>query len=102
MKNLIIITIFSLSALTLKAQTKEKPYKVLASCGTCNFGMSNENGCSLAIQMAGKHYWVDGSTLQDHGDEHAENGMCKTTRKAKVFGHIEGDTIYTSKFILIK
>lgn len=103
MKNLIIITILCLSALTVKAKKKEKTYKVLAACGQCQFGMNDSEGCDLAVQVAGKYYWVNGSSLHDHGDEHdPEGGMCKTKRKAKVVGRLKNDTIYSSEFILIK
>lgn len=101
MKKYLILLFIAFVTLTVNAQDKEKTYKVLASCGTCNFGMENDNGCTLAVQIAGKYYWVKGSNLQEHGDEHAKDGMCKTTRKAKVLGRLENDTLYTSKFVLI-
>lgn len=101
MKKYLILLFIAFVTLSVNAQDKEKTYKVLASCGTCNFGMENESGCRLAIQIAGKHYWVNGSKLQDHGDEHAEDGMCKTTKKAKVIGVLKDDTITCSSFELI-
>jgi len=102
MKKIIIVLVVLFTALSSKAQKKEKTYKVLAACGTCNFGMVNENGCTLAVQIAGKHYWVNGSNLQDHGDEHAKDGMCMTVRKAKAVGRLEGDSIFVSQFNLLK
>lgn len=101
MKNLFLICIFILTTSVLFAQQKEKTYKVLASCATCNFNMQSNTGCTLAVQIGGKHYWVDGSKLQDHGDEHASDGMCNTTRKAEVVGVIIQDTIKTSSFVLL-
>lgn len=103
MKNLFIIALITFMSTTVFAQKKEKTYKVLASCGTCNFDMPSESGCELAVQIAGKHYWVNGSTLQDHGDEHdPEGGMCKNIRKAEVVGKIENDRLMASSFILLE
>lgn len=101
MKKIILLLSVIFISLSSQAQKKEKTYKVLAACGTCNFDMQNKNGCTLAIQIAGKHYWVEGSTLADHGDEHGEGGMCNTIRKAKVVGKLENDTIRVSSFVLI-
>ncbi len=101
MKNIILFTLILTSTIAL-AQQNEKTYKVLASCGTCNFDMANETGCALAVQIAGKHYWVDGSTLQDHGDEHdPEGGMCQKIRKAEVIGYIKDNRLRASSFALI-
>jgi len=101
MKNPIILLIILLTSITVVAQQKEKTYKVLTACGQCQFDMSSPNGCALAIQLAGKTYWVDGSSISDHGNEHAANGLCKTVRKAEVQGTIEGNRIEASSFIII-
>ena len=101
MKNLILLISIALFSLTTQAQKKEKTYKVLAACGTCNFNMSSPTGCALAIQVAGKYYWVDGSTLQDHGNEHNADGMCKVTRKAEVQGTFKGNRFNATSFALL-
>jgi len=88
-------------SISVTAQQTEKTYKVLAACGSCHFNMPSETGCALAIQIAGKHYWVDGSNLSDHGDEHAENGLCKVIRKAEVVGKIKDNRIQASCFVLV-
>ena len=102
MKKYLLILLVSFTAIAVNGQTKEKTYKVLAACGQCQFNMSGSQGCDLAIQIAGKHYWVNGSSLSDHGDEHAEDGMCLVIRKAKVVGKLENDTITVSEFTLLK
>lgn len=102
MKKTILLSVIIFISISLHAQTKEKTYKVLAACGQCQFSMNNSEGCDLAIQIAGKHYWVKGSEMSDHGDEHAEDGMCKAIRKAKVIGKLENDTINVSEFTLLK
>ena len=40
--------------------------------------------------MPEKKYWVDGTGIADHGDEHAADGFCEATRKAEVKGTFEG------------
>ena len=91
-----------LTSLTINAQEKVKTYKVLAACGQCQLDMNSKSGCELAIQYGGKKYWVEGSTLQDHGDEHdPEGGMCKKTRKAEIQGTFKDKEFHASSFVLI-
>jgi len=102
MKNIILILSILTISFSANGQKKEKTYKVLASCGSCNFDMSSETGCTLAIQYGGKKYWVDGSSLQDHGDEHdPEGGMCEKIRKAEVKGTFEGKRFKSISFEII-
>ncbi|MBL4593117.1 MAG: hypothetical protein JKX68_04780 [Flavobacteriales bacterium] len=101
MKNILLIATILLLSTTLNAQKKDKTYKVLTACGQCQFDMNSPTGCALAIQLAGKKYWVDGSTISDHGDEHADDGLCKKVRKAKVQGTFKGKRFESSSFVLI-
>ena len=101
MKNIVIIFSILLFSLSANAQKKEKTYKVLTACGQCQLDMKSKPGCSLAIQMAGKKYWVEGSTFSDHGDEHADDGLCKTIRKAEVKGTFEDEIFKSSSFTII-
>jgi len=101
MKNLLFIIAFISFAVSAKAQEKVKTYKVLTSCGQCNFNMNSPTGCALAVQIGGKNYWVDGSSVSDHGDEHASDGLCETVRKAEVKGTIKGKRITVTSFKLI-
>ena len=101
MKNIILILGILLASLSAIAQKKEKTYKVLASCGQCQFDMNSKSGCTLAIQYAGKKYWVDGTTIHDHGDEHSEEGFCQATRKAEVKGTFDGDKFHATSFVLL-
>ncbi len=94
----IIAIVVSISA---NAQKKEKTYKVLAACGQCQFGMSSSNGCALAIKAGGKTYWVDGSSISDHGNEHAADGMCKCVKKAEIKGEFIENRFRASSFVLI-
>jgi hypothetical protein len=101
MKRLILILGIVFFCNNTYAQEKEKTYKVLASCGQCQLGMNSQTGCDLAIQMAGKKYWVDGTGISDHGDQHAPDGFCMAVRKAEVTGTIKGDRIKVSSLVLI-
>lgn len=64
--------------------------KAELSCGQCKFKMKGK-GCSLAIKIDGKTYFVDGATIDEFGNAHSKNGFCKAVRKAEVQGKIEGD-----------
>lgn len=102
MKNAIIILSILCFSLSASAQKMEKSYKVLASCGECQFDMNTKNGCELAILYRGKKYLVDGNSLQDFGDEHdPEGGMCKKIRKAEVKGNFKEDKFLTTSFVLL-
>lgn len=60
------------------------------SCGQCNFNLTSQKGCDLAVRMDGKAYFVDGAHIDDFGDAHDENtGFCEVIRKAE----ITGDTV---------
>jgi len=70
------------------------------SCGQCQFGMEG-TGCDLAVRIDGKSYYVDGSSIDDHGDAHGDDGLCNCIRKAKVTGAIkDGRFLATSLSVL--
>ena len=71
-----------------------------ASCGQCQFGMKG-SGCSLAVLIDGKSYFVEGTDIDAYGDAHAHDGFCEAIRKAEVQGEIKGDKFITSYFKLI-
>jgi Family of unknown function (DUF6370) len=61
---------------------------VEAACGECQFGMEGKS-CDLAIRHSSGDFFVDGSSIDDHGNAHSEDGLCNCKRKAKVTGTIE-------------
>jgi hypothetical protein len=61
---------------------------VEASCGQCQFGLAGSE-CNLAVRINGESYFVDGSSIDDHGDAHGEDGLCNCIRTATVTGKIE-------------
>lgn len=73
---------------------------VEAGCGLCRFGMEGKD-CRLAVRIGDKPYWVSGSSIDDHGDAHAANGLCMTSRKAEVIGEISGDSFKATSFKLL-
>jgi len=99
----LIFALFLIIGIAAQAQTKkkfDKPTIVEASCGECQFGMKGKS-CDLAVRIDGKSYFVDGTTIHDHGDAHADNGFCNAVRKASVTGTIEKDRFKATSFTLI-
>jgi hypothetical protein len=74
-----------MSAQNNKEQSKSQI--VEASCGQCQFGMEG-HGCELAVRIDGKPYFVDGTSVDSHGDAHANDGFCTAIRKS-VIGEIK-------------
>jgi hypothetical protein len=71
---------------------KEETQTVEIACGQCQFGLTSETGCSLAVRMDDKGYFVDGAEIDDFGDAHDKgSGFCEVIRKAEVMGQLEGD-----------
>ncbi|BFM43671.1 DUF6370 family protein [Flavobacterium sp. CFS9] len=103
MKNA-LFALFLLAGISTQAQdkkTNEKPVIVETACGECQFGMKGKS-CDLAVRIDGKTYFVDGTTIDEHGDAHAKDGFCNAVRKASVFGKVENDRFKVSSFTLIK
>lgn len=101
MKNIIAIALLFL-ATGANAQEKKvtKPQVVEASCGQCKFGMKGK-GCSLAVRIDGKPYFVDGTGIDDHGDSHGDDGFCSKIRKAEVVGEVKDNRFVASSFKLL-
>jgi hypothetical protein len=110
MKYLIILCITFAACNICYAQTKAphtivvdatKPIKIVeVSCGQCQFEMGGK-GCNLAVRIKGKSYFVDGTSIDEHGDAHAEDGFCKAIRKAEVQGKIVKNRFVATYFKLL-
>ncbi len=74
--------------------------EVEAACGECMFELAGD-GCDLAVRIDGEAYFVDGTSINDHGDAHADNGFCNAIRKANVKGKIENDRFIAESFVLM-
>jgi hypothetical protein len=84
----------SVSEIQLVNQTVE------LACGKCQFKLPG-SGCDLAIRVDGKAYFVDGSSIDDHGDAHAEDGLCNAIRKAKVSGTLRDGRFKAEKIEVV-
>ena len=108
MKTLTFIILFFVFYISALAQ-KEKESKlqstdtliVETACGQCQFGMKSKKGCDLAIKIEDKPFFVDGTSIDDHGDAHAKDGFCNAIRKAKVTGKIKRGRFIATSFQLL-
>lgn len=110
MKTLTAFFITLMVSLSVAAQSKEqsinkknvaeKTQVAEASCGQCNFKMKGE-GCALAVRIDGKAYFVDGTSIDEHGDAHAKEGFCNAIRKAEVQGEVKDGKFVVTYFKLL-
>ncbi|MBG6186295.1 DUF6370 family protein [Flavobacterium sp. CAN_S2] len=102
MKKILYLAILFSATLASAQDKKEepKPQIVEASCGQCQFGMEG-HGCELAVRMDGKSYFVDGSSIDSHGDAHASDGFCAAIRKAEVTGKVVNNRFKATSFKLL-
>ena len=63
--------------------------------------MTDKNGCDLAVRIDGKSYFVEGTTIVDHGDAHDHDGFCSAVRKAEVIGEIKDNKFVVTSFKLL-
>ena len=111
MKKLFLLMVTAMFCLTTFSQDSPKKkleldktktmYELDATCGTCMFKMKGK-GCLLAVKFKDKSYFVDGTSIDDHGDAHDDDGFCNAIRKAKVQGEVVGDKFLVTYFELIK
>ncbi len=107
MKIIITLICCSLFLIHAGAQTNSRPdpakkvQVVEASCGECQFHLPGK-GCQLAVRIDGKAYFVDGTSIDDHGDAHAKDGFCEAIRKAEVQGEIVNNRFQATYFKIIK
>ncbi|MFV5702235.1 DUF6370 family protein [Flavobacterium sp. XS2P12] len=96
-----LIFLFSV-ALASAQDKKEQPKSqiVEAACGQCQFKMEG-HGCELAVRIDGKTYFVDGTSIDSHGDAHANDGFCAAVRKAEVVGKVENNRFKVTSFKLL-
>lgn len=97
----VLFTLGLIIALGSCATTKNSGEKISGdyevSCGMCNFDMTGDD-CALAINIDGKFYYIEGSELDEHGDAHADDGLCTVVRKATVVGEIKKGVFVAESF----
>jgi hypothetical protein len=99
----ILTFLLILSSATILAQDKKETSKVQtveASCGQCQFGMEGKS-CDLAVRIDGKPYFVEGTSIDAHGDAHAKDGFCASIRKAEVIGTLKNNKFVVTSFKLL-
>ena len=100
--------LFCFGFVAAMAQQKQAPQPdsakklitVDASCGQCKLGLKGK-GCSLAVKIDDKAYFVDGSDIDSHGDAHADDGFCNRVRKAEVQGEVVNNRFKATYFKLL-
>lgn len=108
MKKLIVLICIACATYAANAQTTaaapvttvNEVKTVEAACGECKFGMKGE-GCQLAVRIDGKPYFVDGTSIDKHGDAHGAQGFCNAIRKAEVKGSIVNGRFVAANFTLL-
>ncbi len=83
------------------SDSSKQTYIVEVGCGQCRFGMKGKS-CDLAVRIKGKIYFVDGTSIDGHGDAHAKDGFCNSIRRAKVQGSIVNDRFSASYFEVLR
>lgn len=109
MKTLLIVFIIIFSFSNIEAQkiknnvstldSSKKIWQLETACGECQFKLPGTS-CDLAVRINGKAYFVDGTTIDEHGDAHAKDGFCNAIRKAAVQGVIVKDRFIVTYFKL--
>ena len=96
-----VSSIFSQDTTFAKLDPTKKVSTVEASCGQCQFKMPGK-GCTLAVRINGKAYFVDKAHIDGFGDAHAKMGFCNAIRKAKVQGSVVDNKFVPTYFELIE
>jgi len=71
------------------------------SCAKCQFNKADDE-CLLAVEIHSEIYYVNGTTIDDHGDAHGSDGFCNVIRKAHVEGVVDGNKFLLEKYSLLK
>jgi len=100
---------FCMCGLSVLAQDKKQVLKVdetkpvqlvEAACGQCQFKLPGKS-CDLAVRINKQAYFVNGTSIDEHGDAHADDGFCNKIRKANVQGEVKNDRFLVTYFKLV-
>lgn len=92
-------SVFSQASIAIKDSTKAMKV-VDVACGTCKLGLAGSD-CILAARIGKIAYFVEGTSIDDHGDAHGSEGFCKSIRSAEVQGEVVDDKFKVSYFKLL-
>ena len=95
-----ITSLYAQDSTALKFDPSKKSIIVEAACGQCQFQMKGK-GCTLAVRIKGKSYFVEKAHIDAFGDAHDKMGFCNAIRKAKVQGELVDNKFVASYFELI-
>ena len=97
-----ILLIFSLIILFSCSGKKEALLTTEIACGQCQFEMTSQGGCDLAVKIDGESYFVDGFNIDDFGDAHAKHtGFCEVIRKDEVSGTVVNSRFKATSIVLV-
>ena len=97
-----ILLIFSLIILFSCSGKKEALLTTEIACGQCQFEMTSQGGCDLAVKIDGESYFVDGFNIDGFGDAHAKHtGFCEVIRKAEVSGTVVNSRFKATSIVLV-
>lgn len=99
--SIISFSAFSQDSTFTKLDPNKKVLTVDAACGQCQFKMPGK-GCTLAIKIKEKVYFVDKAGIDDFGDAHSDEGFCNAVRKAKVQGVVKKGKFVPSYFKVLE
>ncbi len=100
MKKLIVLCLLVFASCGNKKEIKQV---AVVSCGQCQFDLESEEGCSLAVRLDDKAYFVDGFGINDFGDAHDKHtGFCEVVRKAEITGVVENGRFKASAIKLVE
>ncbi|WP_435413954.1 DUF6370 family protein [Polaribacter aestuariivivens] len=100
MKNILLLSV--LLFIFSCGNKKEVIQVAEISCGQCKFDLDSEEGCSLAVRLEDKAYFVDGFGIDDFGDAHDEKiGFCNVIRKGEITGKVVDGRFVASSLKLI-
>jgi hypothetical protein len=110
MKALLFVLVLGFSAvsgaqaqsatITAEPDKTKKTFLVEAACGQCRLGLPGKS-CDLAIRLNQTAYFVDGTSIDSHGDAHARDGFCQAIRQAMVQGEIVNNRFQATYFQLV-
>ena len=100
MKKILVLSFLMLASCSNKNKIKQVAE---VSCGQCKFELESEDGCSLAVRVNNKAYFVDGFSIDGFGDAHDElTGFCEVVRKGKISGDIVEGRFVASSIELVE